>query len=292
MQTTESTFKSATPTLNTTPSRQMTLVIGGNGKTGRRVVERLEHLGFPLRIGSRSSSPAFDWTQRSTWEDAVRGAKAIYITYHPDLACPGASDAIRDLMDVARMNGVEKLVLLSGRGEPEAQICEGIVMNSGIPATVVRASWFHQNFSENFLRDMVMEGTIALPAGEVVEPFVDADDIADVAVAALTEDGHAGEVYEVTGPELLSFADVAQRLSSAIGREIAFQSIPHEAFMDGLREIDLPEDLVSLLDYLFAHVLDGRNAYLADGVQRALDRDPKSFAEFAKETAATGAWNS
>lgn len=271
---------------------ESTLVIGGNGKTGRRIVQRLEEMGENVRVGSRSSTPAFDWTDRSTWKEALCGATSIYISYHPDLAAPGASDAIRTLVEEAGKNDVERLVLLSGRGEEEAQLCEAIVMDSDIPSTVVRASWFNQNFSENFIRDMIVDGTIYLPVGNVLEPFIDADDIADVAVAALTEDGHEGEIYEVTGPELLSFAETAEKLSEATGREIRFQQIPHEAFIEGLRSQQLPAELVSLLDYLFTQVLDGRNAYLSDGVQRALGREPIDFSSYAEKAFEQGYWNS
>ena len=116
------------------------------------------------------------------------------------------------------------------------------------------------------------------------------DDIADVAVAALTEAGHAGEVYEVTGPRMFTLADVATELSIATGREIAYIPVPHDAFVAEIAASGAPKDVVWLLDYLFSTVLDGRNAYLTDGVERALGRPPKDFAGYAKEVAATGVW--
>ena len=214
----------------------------------------------------------------------------MYISYVPDLAVPGATDAIQAFVDRAKAHAVSHLVILSGRGEEEAQASERIVQVSGIDWTVVRASWFSQNFSEGAFFDMVLSGHITLPVGEIPEPFVDVDDIADVAVAALTEPGHTGEVYEVTGPRLLTFADVAAELSRATGREIGFTSIPHEAFLSGVKKSGAPEGVVWILDYLFTTVLDGRNAFLTDGIQRALGRPPKDFATYAKETAATGIW--
>ena len=271
-------------------AEQLTLVIGGTGKTGARVAERLTAMGRKVRIGSRSSAPAFDWDREATWEAALEGVSSIYITYSPDLAMPGATDAIKALVWRARLQGVTRLVLLSGRGETEAQACEEVVQESGLEWTIVRASWFNQNFSEGAFIEMVRNGTITLPAGDTPEPFVDTDDIADVAVAALTEDRHIGEVYEVTGPRLMTLADVAADLSAATGRSIDFVDVPHEAFVDSLAGSGAPDDVVWMLDYLFSTVLDGRNAYLTDGVERALGRKPRDFADYARQVAATGAW--
>ncbi|AWW75618.1 NmrA family transcriptional regulator [Erythrobacter sp. KY5] len=270
--------------------KKTTLVIGGTGKTGRRVANRLAAEGQCVRIGSRSAIPAFDWNREDGWDAALSGVSSIYITYSPDLAMPGATDAIRALVRRAKLQGVERLVLLSGRGETEAQACEQIVQDSGLKWTIVRASWFNQNFSEGAFIDMVLSGAITLPAGETPEPFVDVDDIADVAAAALMDDRHNGEIYEVTGPRLMTMADIAADLSNATGREIAYIDVPHDAFIEGLTQSGAPEDVVWMLDYLFSTVLDGRNAHLADGVARALGRPAKDFRDYAREVAETGAW--
>ena len=275
---------------NVKPSAGVTLVLGGTGKTGRRVAEHLKGLGVRTRIASRSGTPSFDWNDQSTWEIALDGVTAVYITYAPDLAIPGATDAVRDFVDKAVNQGVQRLVLLSGRGEEEAQLCERIVQESGIEWTVVRASWFNQNFSEGEFLGMVLDGAIMLPAADVPEPFVDVDDIAEVAAAALTGDGHHGEIYEVTGPRMLTFSEVAKEISRAAGRDVQFIQIPKEAFATGIAESGAPEDIAWLLNYLFDTVLDGRNAYVCDGVQRALGREPTDFAEFANRIAASGAW--
>ena len=270
---------------------KFTLVTGGTGKTGRRVAARLKELGVPTRIASRSATPAFDWNQEAGWDACLEDVDAIYINYAPDLAMPGAADAIRALVRKAKARGVRRLVLLSGRGEEEAQACEQIVMNSGLEWTVVRASWFFQNFSEGAFVDMVLDNRVTVPAGNTLEPFVDVDDIADVAAAALTQPGHSGEVYEVTGPRLMNFARIAEELSAATGRAIEYVDVPHEAFVAGVRESGAPDDVVWMLDYLFATVLDGRNASLSDGVQRALGREPKDFSDYARDVAASGAWS-
>tara|TARA_R110000803_G_scaffold135608_2_gene202552 strand:- start:353 stop:1210 length:858 start_codon:yes stop_codon:yes gene_type:complete len=267
------------------------LVLGGTGKTGRRVAARLEEKGRPVRVGSRASVPAFDWDNESGWSACLEGVTAAYITYAPDLAMPGAADAIRAFVKLARRHGVRHLVLLSGRGEAEAQACERIVQDSGLDWTIVRSSWFNQNFSEGAFIDMVLASTITLPAGQTPEPFVDIDDIADIVVTALSAPGHAGQLYEVTGPRLMTFADIAADISSATGRPVRYVDVPHDAFVASVADSGAPKDVVWMLDYLFSTVLDGRNASLTDGVQRALGRPPKDFADYARDVAATGLWN-
>ncbi len=266
------------------------LVLGGTGKTGRRIAERLTARGHKVRIGSRSTAPGFDWDNEKSWGACLEDVSAVYITYAPDLAMPGARDAIAAFVDLAKRRGVQRLVLLSGRGEEEAQACERIIQGAGLQWTIVRASWFNQNFSEGAFVDMVLKGAITLPAGDQVEPFVDADDIADVAVAAFTEDGHHEQIYEVTGPRLMSVADVAADLARATGRAITYVDVPHDAFVGEVASSGAPKDVVWMLDYLFSTVLDGRNAHLTDGVERALGRPPKDFAHYARDVAATGVW--
>ena len=267
------------------------LVLGGTGKTGRRIVAGLRAKGVPVQIGSRGATPPFDWQDEAGWDACLEGVDAAYISYAPDLAMPGATDAIQAFVDRAKERGVRRLVILSGRGEPEAQACERIVRESGLEWTVVRASWFFQNFSEGAFVEMVQAGQVTLPAGDTAEPFVDVDDIAEVAIAALSGSGHAGEVYEVTGPRLMTFAEVASEISEATGRDVRFTQVPHDAFIDSARASGAPQDVIWMLDYLFSTVLDGRNANLTDGVQSALGREPNDFATYARDVATTGAWN-
>ncbi len=278
------------PSASSMQERKPILVVGGTGKTGRRVAERLAARGVPVRIGSRSATPAFDWEDPSGWAAALDGAGAVYITYYPDLAAPGAPEAIRALVDQALTQSVRRLVLLSGRGEEEAQRAEQVLQDSGADWTIVRASWFSQNFSESVLLEGVLAGEIVLPADEIGEPFIDADDIADVVVAALTGDGHVGQLYEVTGPRLLTFAEATAEIARAAGRPVRYTRVPAPDFAAALAEQGSPAEVTGLLLYLFTTVLDGRNASLADGVQRALGRPPKDFADYARDAAASGAW--
>jgi uncharacterized protein YbjT (DUF2867 family) len=241
-----------------------TLVLGATGKTGRRVVARLNARRVPTRAGSRAARPPFDWETPATWPAVLEGARAAYVSYYPDLALPGAV---------------------------EAELAEQAVRESGAELTVLRATWFAQNFSEDYMLEGVLGGEVALAAGDVPEPFVDAEDIADVAVAALTEDGHVGEVYELTGPRLLTFAEAVAEIGAAAGREIRYVPVSIEQFTATAVEHGVPDEFVELLTYLFSDVLDGRNAHLADGVQRALGRAPWDFAVYARDAAASGVWN-
>lgn len=267
------------------------LIIGGTGKTGRRVAEKLTARGVPTRIASRSSETRFDWADRSTWDAALDGALAAYLTYSPDLAVPEAPADIEALAGRAVSRGIRRLVLLSGRGEEEAQRCERIVLRTNPDWTVVRASWFNQNFDESFFAQPLREGVLALPAGDVREPFVDADDIAEVVVAALTEPGHEGRIYEVTGPRPLTFAQAVAEIASATGRELRYEEIPIAEYVERMAAQKVPEQVVALTRYLFETVLDGRNAATADGVERALGRAPRDFGDWAREAAAAGVWS-
>lgn len=276
--------------LQSKSSEGLTLVLGATGKTGQRVAARLQSLGQPIRLGSRVASPAFDWTNEAGWSTCLEGVTSVYLTYPSDLPVAGSTTLISTFVAQAKQSGIRQLVLLSGRGETEAQAWEGVVQESGLDWTIVRASWFAQNFSEGAFTDMVAAGHLTLPAGEIPEPFVDLDDIADVVVAALTQPKHSGQIYEVTGPRLLTFADATAELSEALGFSIAYQQIPHGLFLAEITASGAPQHVVEMMDYLFATVLDGRNANVTNGVQQALGRLPKDFTQFSRELAMKTQW--
>jgi uncharacterized protein YbjT (DUF2867 family) len=260
-------------------SEKTTLVVGGMGsKTGRRVAERLRGKGVPVRLGSRSSSPAFDWNDENTWAGALEGVRAAYVTYHPDLAVPGAADQVRRFSSRAVESGVEQLVLLAGRGEPQVLPAEQAVIESGARYTILNCAFFAQNFSEGALAPVGDE--IVFPAVPTTEPFVDTDDIADVAVEALTSERHDGRIYDLTGPRLLSFEDVARELSKAAGRTIRYVPVSFEAYAEVLAPY-LPREQVDFFIGLFQELLDGHNAYLSQDVERVLGRKPRDFADYA-----------
>ncbi len=267
------------------------LVLGGTGKTGRRIVERLNRLEWPVRIGSRSGNPKFNWNDKTTWLTSLIGVDAVYLSFQPDIAVPGSVGIIEEFLNMVVTHGIRNIVLLSGRGEKEAQMAEQTVKSSGINWTILRSSWFNQNFSEGFFLDYIQSGHVALPSGNVKEPFIDANDIADVAVAALTRGGHANKIYELTGPRLLTLKDVINKIADATGRSIQFEDISVKEYAARLTKEGIHPDYIWLVTYLFSEVLDGRNANIGDGVQLALQREPKGFEDYVQNTAATGIWS-
>lgn len=267
------------------------LIIGKNGKTGARVNQRLQTLGYETRPVSRSTNPTFDWEKPDTWRPAIEGTRSAYVTYQPDLAVPNAEPTIKAFVRVAADAGLEHIVLLSGRGEEGAQRAEGILKASGISWNIVRSSWFAQNFSESFMLEGILAGELVLPAGDIVEPFIDADDIAEVAVTALTESGLRNKLFEVTGPHALTFAQCIEEISGTIGRPVKYTSIPVDAYITALKEQGAPEDLQWLLRELFTEVFDGRNSKVMSGVEKALGRPATDFKTYVQKTMESGVWN-
>lgn len=268
------------------------LVIGGTGKTGRRVVESLNNQNHHVRVGSRSSYPPFDWDDPSTYAAALHGMDRAYIVYYPDLAVPGAKEAITTLTEVALKEGLEKVVLLSGKGETEAEACEEIVANSGLNYTLVRASWFNQNFSESFFLEPILAGHVALPMSEIQIPFVDVNDIADVVVKVLLDDSYNNQTITVTGPRKLTLKDAVETIAKKTRRDIQFQAISIEEYEEGMKAAGLPEDYVWLFSYLFREVLGKpENQVVSNDIEKILGRKAKDFTEFVQRTSKTGVWN-
>jgi uncharacterized protein YbjT (DUF2867 family) len=270
--------------------RNPTLVLGGSGKIGRRVVRRLAALDVPVRIGSRSGDLPFDWRNTATWRGALQDVDAVFLSYYPDVASPDAAAAIESFTALAVHSGARRLVMLSRRGSREAEQCDAIVRSLPIEWTLLRSSWFAQNFSEGFLLKPMLRGEVALPLGEVREPFVDAEDVADVAVAALTEHGHLREIYDLTGARLWTFRDAVEEIARATRRRIRYVEVSLEEFAVALAA-DLPPAIAGLTTYVLAEALERKYAAVAPGVPRALGRMPRDFSEYVRDTAATELWN-
>jgi uncharacterized protein YbjT (DUF2867 family) len=267
------------------------LVLGGTGKTGRRVVQRLAELNLPVTIGSRSANPAFDWENPAKWPEVLNGISKVYITFQPDIAVPSSVAAIQGFVAAAKRSGVKQLVLLSGRGEKEAQVCENIIINSGMDWTIVRASWFMQNFSEGFLLDSILGDHVVLPIINAKEPFVDTDDIADVVVQAITSDSHSKKIYELTGPELLSFENAVSKIAGITKRNISYHEVPMDEYVTILETYGLPGDFIALIKYLFTEVLDGRNESVINDIEKVLGKKAGTFESYVAKTFQTGVWN-
>lgn len=266
------------------------LVIGSTGKTGSRIFSRLQTMGADVVPASRKSEKPFDWYQESTWTVALTGIDSVYVAFQPDLAVPNSLEIIARFVEIAKQAGVRKLVLLSGRGEQEAMACEDIILGSGLQCTILRASFFMQNFSEGFWVDGILSRDFVIPTITSKEPFLDIDDLADVAVQALTTNDHNRKIYELTGPDLLSFREIINRISAALGVEIKFSEIPLEQYTALLRSYQVPDDVVWLIDYLFREVLDGRNESVSKDIESVLQRPASSLDNYIQKTVAAGMW--
>ncbi|UPW17526.1 NmrA family transcriptional regulator [Agarivorans sp. TSD2052] len=220
----------------------------------------------------------------------MQGCDSAYVTYQPDLAVPAAQAAISEFIKLAKQAGIRHIVLLSGRGEEGAQRAEQQLIDSGLSWNVVRASWFAQNFSEGFLIESVNSGHVALPRADVLEPFVDVDDIAEVAVACLSTPALHNRLFEVTGPELLSLRECVALIAKAKQSPIEFTELTVQQFVGALKQQQFPEDMLWLMSELFTEVMDGRNSHLCQGVEQALGRAPRSFVDYVKTAALQGAW--
>lgn len=266
------------------------LVLGATAKTGRRVADKLRAQGHEVRAVSRNTSPSFDWTNPDSWQDCLNDVDAVYITFQPDLAVPGSDAIIAQFAKAAIANGANRLVMLSGRGEEAAHRAEDALLQSGADATILRANWFFQNFSEDLFLPYIQSGTLALPAGDIPEPFIDADDIAECAVACLLDPAHIGKTYELSGAEALTFADVTAIIGQAIHRPVHFVPITLDELDAGMAADGVPDDFRGLIRYLFSEVLDGRNSTPTQDVKAILGRDPNSLIRYAETVAKTGLW--
>ncbi|MGY1900592.1 NAD(P)H-binding protein [Nocardia gipuzkoensis] len=273
------------------------LVTGATGKSGRRVVSRLRAKGLPVRAAARNGEHVFDWTDRGTWDAALKGVRAAYIVQLD------GTQLVRPFIERAVGHGVERIVLASGRGidDPDyvkdsSGVLEGIldseaaVRESGLEWTISRPGWFAQNFSEGFFAEAIRTGELRLPAGDGAASFVDAEDIAAVVVAALTEDRHVGEIYELSGPRAVTLAEAVATISEATGREIRYVPLSVEDYVAELvRQGMPPADAAAFADVV-EPLREGKDEHVSDGVPRALGRPPRTFAEFARSTAAAGGW--
>ncbi|WP_419992409.1 SDR family oxidoreductase [Streptomyces boninensis] len=273
-------------------TEQRILVTGATGKSGRRVVSRLRAKGVPVRAASRQGEHVFDWTDRGTWDAALDGVRSVYIVQLD------GTKLVRPFVDRAAAHGVQRIVLASGRGidnpdyaQDSSGILDGLhdseaaVQESGLEWTISRPGWFAQNFSEGFFADAIREGELRLPAGDGAASFVDAEDIAAVVVAALTEDGHAGQIYELSGPRAVTLTDAVAAISEATGRAIRYQPLSVEDYIAELVQQGLPPADAKAFADVIEPLREGTDAYVSDGVQRALGRPPRTFADFAAATA-------
>ena len=266
------------------------LITGATGKTGSRISRLLEDAGLEVRRASRHSQTVFDWQDATTWPTALEGVQSVYICFYPDFAFPGALDTLTAFVIAAKSAGVDRLVMITGRGERHAQLGEEVVLNSGVPATILRSAWFAQNFSEGSLHQPVMENVIPMPGDGIGEPIVDLEDFAEVAAKVLTESGHESRIYEITGPRVITFAEVADILTETLNRHIQYIPITFEAFQEELQSATDAE-YAEIVTSIAKETFDGRNENISGDVQLLLNRSSRDFSEFASRAAKTGCWS-
>jgi uncharacterized protein YbjT (DUF2867 family) len=275
-------------------SNDTTLVLGATGKTGRRVAARLRLHGTQVRTASRSSRTRFDWSDPGGWDTALRGVTTVYVVP------PTVPGPVHEFVARAEAVGVQRLVLLSGRGSDtwgdsafglDMRSAEEAVRVSALEWTVLRPSNFNQNFDEDLFHAPLVAGELALPADVVPEPFIDLEDVADVAAAVLTEPGrHAGRIYELTGPRALTFGEAVGLISRASGLPMAYKRVSPAEYAAALVEEGWGEDDAHHVAEMFVLMERGTLAETTDGVATVLGRAPRTFEDYVVRAAAAGAW--
>ena len=266
------------------------LVTGGTGKTGRRVAKLLRQRGLAARVATRSPDTTdqvrFDWADAGTFADAIDGVRAIYMVAPTGAADP--LDAMRPFIDQAIEAGVGRLVLLSS-----SMLEEGGPLMGGVHAylkaeapgwTVLRPSWFMQNFSEaQHIETIRAERRIYSATEDGRVPFIDAGDIAAVAVEALVDDGFSNGDLVLTGPETLSYDEVATMISASSGRPVTHHRLSLEALTMRFEGIGIPAGVAQALSGMDAAIANGAEDRITETVETVTGRKPKTFAEFVRE---------
>lgn len=276
-------------------SNDTTLVLGASGKTGRRLLPRLRLTGTPVRAASRSSQTPFDWSDPSGWDAALQGARAVYMVAPRDPA------PAHDFVARAEAAGLQRLVLLSGRGADtwgdssfglDMRGAEEAVRASGLEWTILRPNNFDQNFDEENFHAPLLRGELALPAGEVPEPFIDIEDVADVAAAVLSQPGrHGGQIYELSGPRALTFAEAVDLIARASALPITYKQVSPDEYTGLLVDDGVSKEDAHHVTEMFVLMEQGLIAEPADGVAEVLARPARPFEDYVVRAATAGAWS-
>ena len=269
------------------------LILGGTGKTGRRLADDLSARGATVRIASRHPSTdgasrhvRFDWDDESTHDAALAGAGAVYLV-PPAFVVDHVATTTR-FLERAAASGVERVVLLSARGVdaddaiPHRRAELALFAEPALRGTVIRPTWFAQNFTEGVFAEGVANGVLAAPAGAGRVPFIDADDIAAVAAALLVDpSAFVGEALDLSGSTAYGFAEAAEVLGRALGRDVAYVDVAPADFEAGAVAAGVPADYAAMLGTLFHVIREGWDEHVSDGVDRVLGRPGRSLAEWA-----------
>jgi uncharacterized protein YbjT (DUF2867 family) len=267
------------------------LILGGAGKVGRRVARLLELDGHPVRAVSRSTSQRFHWRDSSTWRPALDDVDGVFVVG------PGSatdwSPLLAGFLDAASTAGVRHAVLLSSRGvefllDGNVARAEQALRTGRLPWTILRPTHFAQNFTEAMF--IPVDGHILAPVGDGAEPFIDVEDIAEVAAHVLAKGGAAGETVELSGPAAITFDQAAGILSEATGRPLTFRDQTGDGHIGALRAVGTPEEYVRWRMAMLDGIRRGADAYLSDGVTRILQRPATDFTAWARREATRAPW--
>ena len=260
------------------------LLLGGTGKVGRRLAERLEAQGHTARAVGRNSTPRFDWRDESTWAPALDGVDGVFIVG------PGSasdwSTRLEHFLATAAEQRVRHAMLLSARGVeflPDGAVAraEAALRRGPLAWTIVRPTHFAQNFTEAMFVPGD-DGAFFAPVADGREPFIDVNDIADVAAVALTDEGYDGRILELSGPRAIDFDEAARILSEVSGRAISYVSESDVAHIARLRGQGLPEGYIEWRMAMLRGIASGADAYLSSDVEAVLGRSATSFEEWAR----------
>ena len=270
-----------------------TLVIGASGTTGRRVVARLVAAGHGAKAASRHATPVpgaapvrFDWYDPSTHADALAGADRVYLIPPPADSDPAA--VMVPFLRQARAAGVHRAVLLSSSAIPEGGPAVGSV-HRALPDlieqwAVLRPSWFMQNFTGTHAHALSIRehGSILTATGSGRVGFIDAEDIAAVAVQALTGEHAPDTDLILTGPEALSYDDIAAIMTKVTGRLVVHRSLSYEQMRDRLAA-EIPEEFAAMLADLDRAIAAGSEDRVTNSVQRLTGRPARTFRAFLED---------
>lgn len=273
------------------------LILGGTGKTGRRLTAVLREQGHAVRTAARSGADVtFDWDDAEGRAAALQGADRVYLV--PPALRLDFVPLVATFLGEAAAAGVRHITFLSAGGvqhaPPEVPLRAVELLLAGrddLTHTILRPSWFLQNLTEGFMQPMVADGVLALPAGEGTEAFIDAEDIAAVAAATLADPAaHAGRGYDLTGPEAISHRDLAARISAATSHEVRYVDADRAAWIDSVQAAGVPADYAQLLAGLLDHIRDGHGSRPTGDVAAVLGRPAGSVDAFIADAAASGVW--
>jgi uncharacterized protein YbjT (DUF2867 family) len=280
--------------------KETVFVVGAMGNVGSRVAAHLTDVGRAVRAATRwpeaYDGPAepvrFDFTDPGTHAPAVEGAGSAFVMTPADVE---AYPQLIPFMQTAADAGVRRIVLMTAMGVDQApddvplRAAELHLEQGDQEHTLLRPNWFMQNFLTYWRGMIEADGVMRLPAAEAETRFIDTDDIAAVAAAALTRDGHDGQGYTLTGPEAFTYHEAAEVLSDASGRDIRYEPVSDEEARNILTEAGLDAEYAGMLVGLFQNVKAGHAAPVTPAVEQVTGRPPRSLEAFARDNA--DAWS-